>query len=47
MVTQVKLDLIKDFGIDEKKANMRAYKFVNTTMKEFHAEWLKQQQAKE
>lgn len=41
MLLQVKLDLIKDFGVDEKSATTRANKFVNTTLKELREEWLK------
>jgi hypothetical protein len=41
MVNQVKEDLVKDYGVDEKAAMGRASKFVNSTMGKLFGEWKK------
>jgi len=41
MVNQVKEDLVKDFGVDEKAATGRANKFVNATIGKLFGEWKK------
>lgn len=47
LVNQVKSDLIKDYGVDEKNAGIRANKFVNALVAKLFGEWQKQQAPKE
>ncbi len=43
MIEQVKKDLVKDYGADEKAAAGRANKFVNAAIGRLFAEWSKKQ----
>jgi hypothetical protein len=41
LVQQVKDDMVKDYGVDEKAAMGRASKFVNSTIGKLFSEWKK------
>jgi len=46
LVNQIKEDLVKDYGVDEKAAMGRSSKFVNATIGKLYGEWTKKQAPK-